>query len=259
MDSQGFVFLTVLTNFNRIRQLTSDIDLIRYVCRMSSSIDIQTGVDGHDRVRKAEGWEQWVLGIEEREPTARNETPVSMQQTYLPQLPTWDPSRTYTHTPMLSSSAMVSPRSSGPAGQTRVTSVSTHSVNGTASAGLPSASESIPNGYITNGHVSQTPLSAAVPDFTPGLQPLSNSTLAPLESSHAFPPNSFSDEQVENLKIVIRKPHSSPTSTRVPFPSAASRTFSNGSIDGSTLSAVISDLKDKRQASSANGDFTTER
>ena len=245
MDSQGFVFLSLLMNFNRIRQLTSDIDLIRSVCRMSQTIDIQIGMDGLDRVRKAEGWQQWVLSMEERDPTVRNEAPVVMQQPVM-----WDPFRSH------GNATVLSPRSSGVAGQNRMGPPAQQPLNGINPLSPPSVPDVMHNGYVSNGQISHTPLSAAVPDFTPGLQPANGTAMSTLEPP---PKNSFSDEQVESLMIVIRKPHTSTTSSRPPFPSAASRTFSNGSIDGSTLCDEIPSPKDKNQGTSFNGEHTPEK
>lgn len=86
MDSQGFILLGVLTNFNRIRSLTQDLEIIRMACSQSSEIEFGTGPDGLDRVRKRDEWQRWVLNLEERDPTARNDGPVELRpgNTYVP-------------------------------------------------------------------------------------------------------------------------------------------------------------------------------
>lgn len=256
MDSQGYVFLSVLTKFNRIRQLTSDIDLIRHVCRMSSEMELQTGVDGIDRVRKADGWQPWILNMEERDSIAKNDVPVQMQQLQFPLTPVFDPYRASSNVPTLS------PRSpASTVAQNRVAPLAQVSTREISPPSAIPASESIPNssnGYGSNGHFTQTPLSATVPDFTPGLQTIPNTSLPGLES-HSATQNSFSDEQVENLMIVIRKPLNASAPIRAPFPSAASRTFSNGSIDNHALSDEISNVRSPQTISSANGDLTPER
>ena len=256
MDSQGFVFLAVLVKFNRIRQLTSDVDLIRYVCRNSEVIDIQTGLDGMDRVRKADGWQQWVLNVEDREDSVKNEDPVQMQQPQLLPSAGWDPYRDQGIVPA------VSPRpSSATNANNRMFPLAIQTTNGVSSSNQMAGVESMSNGhnrYMVNGQFTQTPLSAAVPDFTPGLQALNNHSLATLEP-HLATENSFSDEQVESLMIVIRKPQSSTTPLRAPFPSGASRTFSNGSIDNHTLSDEISNQGARPSVSSVNGDRTPDR
>ncbi|MCJ1420880.1 hypothetical protein MMC32_007239 [Xylographa parallela] len=256
MDSQGFVFLTVLVKFNRIRQLTSDLELIRYVCRNSELIDIQTGIDGVDRVRKADGWQQWVLNLEDREDNVKNDVPVQMQQPQLPSSAGWDP---YHGQGAMSA---ISPRSSSfTNAHNRGCPSAIQPTNGVSPSNLTATVNSMPNGhngYMINGQFTQTPLSAAVADFTPGLQAVNHHSSATIEPRSA-PENSFSDEQVESLMIVIRKPQSSTTPPfRAPFPSAASRTFSNGSIDNRTLSDEISNLGDRPSVSSVNGDRTPE-
>ena len=84
MDAQGWVFLNVLQNFNRIKQLTLDVELLRWTCLRSPSIDFQTGSDGLDRVRRAQGWEQWVLLKEERDPSAQHDGPLQLHSPILP-------------------------------------------------------------------------------------------------------------------------------------------------------------------------------
>ena len=257
MDSQGFVFLTVLVKFNRIRQLTSDMELIRYVCRNSEVIDIQTGLDGVDRVRKADGWQQWVLNLEDREDNVKNEVPVQMQQAQLASSAGWDPYRGQ------GAVSAISPRSSSfTNAHHRIFPPPIQPTNGVSPSSPMATVESMSNGhngYVTNGQFTQTPLSAAVADFTPGLQAVNQNSLATIEPRSATE-NSFSDEQVESLMIVIRKPQSSTTPPfRAPFPSAASRTFSNGSIDNHTLSDEISNMGDGPSVSSVNGDRTPDR
>ncbi|EMR08263.1 hypothetical protein PNEG_03429 [Pneumocystis murina B123] len=71
MDSQGWVNLLILANFNRIRSFALEYSFIRDVTTYSRTVDINFS-DGYDRVRKKEGWEIWVLPEEERDPSVRN-------------------------------------------------------------------------------------------------------------------------------------------------------------------------------------------
>ncbi|KAF2276204.1 uncharacterized protein EI97DRAFT_52301 [Westerdykella ornata] len=73
MDSQGYVFLSVIADFNRVKQLTTDMELLKFVCYNAPSIDFRVGVDGRERVRRREGWQQWVLSMSERDPSAQND------------------------------------------------------------------------------------------------------------------------------------------------------------------------------------------
>ncbi len=75
MDSQGFVALDFIAAFNRMKSLTTDIELLKLVCQQSSHVQYRTGEDGRDRLRRREGWEQWVLNMNERDESAQNEGP----------------------------------------------------------------------------------------------------------------------------------------------------------------------------------------
>ena len=269
MDSEGFVFLSVLANFNRIKQLTKDMDLIRYVCLNSAHMEIRTGIDGFDRVRKRDGWQQWILAVEERDPSARNDAPVQMQQ---PRIPQQQVMEDY-YSP--NGRSPVSPRGSFSPANGVLVDPEYQSLNGIAPSFIPPASMAMANDTITGTHITQTPLSAAVPDFAPGTPSMHNHGFVSLDSqthSHSQPQsqpqsqaqaqshgdNPFTDEQVESLVIVVRKPVSPGAPIRVPF-SAASRTFSNGSIDGRTISDELSKFGDRQSHSLTNGDSGSER
>ncbi|KAF2739917.1 hypothetical protein EJ04DRAFT_419254, partial [Polyplosphaeria fusca] len=81
MDSKGFVHLEVIAGFNRIKNLTTDLELVKLACHQTPTLELRTGVDGKDRLRPRIGWKQWVLDMAEREPSAQNdgmeELPVS--------------------------------------------------------------------------------------------------------------------------------------------------------------------------------------
>ncbi|KAI9761373.1 MAG: hypothetical protein M4579_001023 [Chaenotheca gracillima] len=89
MDSQGCVPLNFIARFNRVQQINGDIEMVRSACYHSSHIEIWFAPDGsgNDRVRKREGWEQWVLAMEERDASARNDGPVELQQPWMHQTP----------------------------------------------------------------------------------------------------------------------------------------------------------------------------
>ena len=201
MDSQGFVFLHILTNFNRIKQLTPDIELIRWVCMRSQIIELVVGPDGVDRVRKAQDWQQWVLGMEERDPSVQNNGPAQAHT------PHFQPHNAPEYAPAPMMNAPLSPRGSFSGGQRKPEPLV---LNGN---GSPTP--------ITDTKLTQTPLSAAVPDFTPTVpQPSSAFPLA--DTTHDFD-NSFSDEQVKSLVIVVRKPNAGGGSPRVTMPEQSPR------------------------------------
>lgn len=72
MDSDGFVRLSFFMDFPRVLLHTKDIAVVREACQMSSEIQLQYGLDDY-YVRKADGWENWVLKEEARDESARRE------------------------------------------------------------------------------------------------------------------------------------------------------------------------------------------
>ena len=253
MDSQGFVFLSIIANFNRIKQLTQDMELIRYVCFQSKSIEFRTGPDGVDRLRKRESWSQWVLSMEERDPSAQNDGPTQVQQPRLPRpqlLEMQYPPQSRLLSSSLSTSSGLEHMANDPV---------YHSPDSVTPSFEPVNPLFVANSDMSDGHPTPTPLSAAVPDFSPALPPVN--TVRAL-SMHSQTPelNTFTDEQVESLVIVIRKQGSGTTSSRPPFHMASSRTFSNGSIDGRTIAEEMHLKSVERQPSpSRNGNSRLER
>ncbi|KAI9716452.1 MAG: hypothetical protein M1812_005347 [Candelaria pacifica] len=247
MDSQGFVFLNVIANFNRIKALTADMEMIRYVCLTSKNIEFRTGNDGMDRLRRWEGWQTWVLDIEERDASAQNEGPSSVQQPRQPRpqalnLQEVGPD----HQAMLSAEL---PRQVSPNSNEAVYLP----LDGTTPSFLPTTTSPVVEGLV-NGEVvqAQPSLSAAVPDFAPGIPPTNGHPMVPLDpqSSHD---NFFTDQQVDSLVIVVRKQGGATSPPRAPFHTAASRTFSNGSIDGVTITDELQKFKDRQSRPLLNG------
>ena len=253
MDSQGFVFLSVIVKFNRIRQLTSDIDLIRYVCKISPTIELQTGLDGIDRVRKVEGWQQWVLNMDERDAAAQNDGPTQMQQAQMPPGTSWD---SLYRGP--NDSQALGPRHSFPNSNNMPDMVNFQSMNHVPSSQVNPSPDRAPTAQVADKTTTQTPLSAAVADFTPSLQPVRSWTLSPLDAQ-AQRENSFSDEQIESLMIVIRKPASSTTVQRALFNKSIPRTFSNGLNEGRMISEEMDISGDRRLSCGINDDSKPEQ
>ena len=245
MDSQGFVFLTVLVKFNRIQQLTQDMELIRWACVHSTNIDIRTSADGLDRLRKRDGWEQWVLIMEERDPSAQNDGPSHVeipriQPPTVLAMPYGFDGVSEAVTPYIPQHHIVDESSNY---ATR---------NGTAATSIPTAVAPTPNGKISETPVTQTPLSGAVPDFAPNL-PHTNGQGSSLLDPSSHNANLFTDEQVENLVIVIRKTINQSAPTPPPFASASTRTFSNGSIDRRTINDELSRFEERQPRPKVNG------
>lgn len=84
MDSQGFVSLDFIAGFNRIKQLSTDLELLKHVCQHSNSVEYRVSEDGIDRLRRRDGWNQWVLDLAERDKTAQNEGP---KEHHTPKMP----------------------------------------------------------------------------------------------------------------------------------------------------------------------------
>ncbi|KAL4913579.1 hypothetical protein BDW62DRAFT_160301 [Aspergillus aurantiobrunneus] len=77
MDSQGFVPLSVIAGFKRVKQMTEDFELLRHVSRQLKAAEYYAGEDGVDRLRPRDKPEQWVLALDLRDPSAQNAGPVS--------------------------------------------------------------------------------------------------------------------------------------------------------------------------------------
>ena len=75
MDSQGYVLFSFIAGFKRIQQLTDDLKLIRETCAQIPTIEYIRGDDGIERLRRREGWNQWIMSIDERDPSAQNAGP----------------------------------------------------------------------------------------------------------------------------------------------------------------------------------------
>lgn len=191
MDSQGFVFLHVLRNFNRIKQLTEDFELLKWVCARSSSMELRTGPDNIERVRKAQDWQQWVLVMEERDPTAQNDGPAEVQSPAFTQ-----------QGPVAWCGPFELPAGSVPNGPPTPGEKFTGNDNRAEPLSLDGAG---PAAQVSDSQPTQTPLSAAVPDFKPSYQVFKNASYEPIEISRELE-GSFSDDKIDSLSIIVRRP-----------------------------------------------------
>lgn len=240
MDSQGFVALSVLAQFNRIKQLVTNYAVIQQVCVNSPNIEYyDPQVDGIDRVRKRDGWQQWVLKMEDRDPSAQNEGPPRRHQY---------PSMNSAHHTFDDALAM-SPRSSAVANS--VENFHFQSLDSVAPQYGQAGSIGGPNG--ADASTIRAPLSATVSEFSPSMRP-SNSRSFSVPDSQVPGTSVFTDEQVDNLNIVYRIPVTTTTPTRPPFHSSSSRTFSNGSIDGRSIHEELSKFTERQSGPTTNGD-----
>ncbi|OAA39700.1 La domain family [Metarhizium rileyi] len=154
MDSQGFVNLRFITAFKRIRELTSDVSLIRTVCESSSDLDFVVGEDEIERLRRRNGWQSFILPMEDRDEFARTAGPA--QLTYK--------NRPFNYVPQFNGAVPVPYGMSPPIG---------FAPQGDAT--FAQYTEGAPSGQPVNGlvngnshaHGGSTQLSADVPDFSP--------------------------------------------------------------------------------------------
>ena len=247
MDSQGFVFLSVLAKFNRIKQLTQETELIRYVCLNSPNIEFRMGPDNVDRLRKRDGWQQWVLNKEERDPSAQNDGPPHEHQGHVSNSPMFE------IPPNLEDVQGPVPQFN-PANQ-RPDNVSYQlPVEATP---VPASHATTLNGVFSDRPFAQTSLSATVPEFAPAAPSLPVRGHSQTESQPAGT-SSFTDEQVESLMIVVRKPVNAAASSPPPFSLATHRTLSNGSIDSRTIHDELVKPEENRSPSIINGENTSE-
>lgn len=209
MDSKGFVFLDLIASFARIQKLTSDLELIKWVCYHSHIIDFRIGQDGKERLRRRDGWEQWVLAMSDRDASAQNDGPDALHNPPLPHPAEVDQSSFYSAIPHVSPT--------GPAPHPQMNGVQPS--NGADSA--MGALDNMANGQATNG----------INGFSGSNGHLETSTKAV-----SGEPDSFSDAQVETLSVIVRKQELPQVPTSLP---SATRTFSNGSIN--SKSPVVDD------------------
>lgn len=219
MDSKGFVFLDLIARFKRITHLTTDMELIKWACYHSHVIDFRVGHDGKDRLRRREGWEQWVLGMGDRDASAQNDGPDELHHPPVPHPTEVDQSGLAYHGVPLGSPTQPLPHQ-------QVNGV--QPTSGTES--VMRASDNIANGQTTNG----------INGFAGSNGHLETSTKAV-----SGEPDSFSDAQVETLSVIVRKQELPQVPTSLP--SAARTAFSNGSVDSKSPVADDSLQTDGRQ------------
>jgi la-related protein 1 len=97
MDSQGFVLLSTIADFNRLKSITQgDYDLLKRVASQCTHVEYRLGVDGKERIRKRFDWEQFVLPDKSlRSESARHDgveaAPSAQAATQPPMQPTMQP------------------------------------------------------------------------------------------------------------------------------------------------------------------------
>ena len=250
MDSQGYVLLSVIADFKRIKALTEDMDLLRHVCGQLKNIEYRPGEDGVDRLRRKDGWEQWIRPMSERVPSARNEGPPAGGR---PSVRKQGSSEQYRFSgPLFNSPGFRS-------GSTWNNDIYREGfANGQASV-IP------PNVATFDSHISETPVNTTVANLSsehnntlPNENGHATSEMAAAEgsnqksadstsSSHltnGYLPsgevkheeNAFPDEKIVELKVIVLENDLISPTSQPPFVTASTRTFSHGSIDGQAMS-----------------------
>lgn len=206
MDSQGFVFLSFIAGFKRIQALTQDFEVLRFACQESEIVELIHGDDGVDRLRRKEGWEKWVLSMEERDESTRNPGP-----SYWKRLPHSQKSQ------FMGQMILPSPHSTTPLVPyaTNEANFRSHGKGGPISSPLSAG----------DAYQPETPLSAAVPAFSPGL------TFSSADTELLDAETTFNDEEVANLTLVFAHPRRDEEPNFTQTYKSTSRNFSNGSID----------------------------
>lgn len=250
MDSQGFVFLDIIANFNRIKQLTQDREILKAVCHHSQIIEIVIGDDQKERVRKREGWEPFCLPIEQREPSAQTTGPERLQQLERPQL-------------SMAFLNQIPPQFRGPASaglpnmHQRYDRRSYDSAYGMANgyppqfATYPGYAESMyhesMNGDEPRGRAAKSPIHESV--TSPTEQPLAN-----VQSNADSEPDAFPDADINNLTLLVKSLREDESNDQPQWHSASSRTFSNGSIDSRSIMEMSKPSEAKSSTATPNGE-----
>lgn len=216
MDSQGYVFLSLVANFKRVRQLTTDLELIKYVCYQSPNIEWRTAADGKDRLRRRDNWQQWVMPMEDREKDVQNDGPEEVTKPPAPVPQGFEQQMQGRHSV------------AGMPASAAATTAPWSTMNGTtAQYGMVSPTEPQNVQQVQQAQQAQAMMmngydgSSTYMTGGPGISVSS----PPLEQEA----DAFSDAEAANLVIIVNK---GPGIAQAGLPPATTRTFSNSSLDG---------------------------
>jgi len=241
MDSQGFVFLDVVAGFNRIKQINAERALLKTACIHSENIEIRVGDDGKERLRKRDGWEQFLLPMDQRTQSAQTDGPQSLQRPELPQFqPTFGAS-SFRGPASATNSVMPQrlDRRSHDGGHARM--------NGNAAqfAGLPAAPDAayteVMYGEDMRGRATKSPMRDN--DVYCTQQQMTDGRTDGIAESDAFP-----DDQAAVLTVVVKL-----NRQKVSHHHAVTRTFSNGSIDSRSALGELEKPAESQPAPTVNG------
>lgn len=239
MDSQGFVYLDVIAAFNRIKSITQDRELLKQVCLQSETVDIRIGEDGKERLRRNRDWEKFVMPIEDRFPAAKYEGPKQLER------PEQRMPNFYGPMQLTPQGGIGYPMYPPRPNDRRSYDSAFAMMNGAArGAFFPENSFAEMNGEEMRGRATKSPIN----NRSSG--PVQAVTLDSNSDSTAEP-DVFPDQNIEQLTVCVKL-----SARRVPYHTAASRTFSDGSIDTRTIAREM-EKSDAQTAPAANGDKLT--
>ena len=236
MDSQGFVFLTFIANFNRIRQLTTDMDVIKTVCYQSHKIEYKVGNDGRDRLRRHDGWETWVLPVSDRDAAAQNDGPAELKTPPMPYPQSFEIP--------LHLQQPIPATSIAPLGQPSFVEPSYLPANGLTQ---PMGEKQLASETESNDARDAVGPLVVSSSGAQDLPPLTYTNTQLRVEEDAFP-----DSQIESLSVIVRQQErgNQTGSARMP----ASRSFSNGSLDEKDTTKAIPETHAEDENNNVNGE-----
>jgi len=231
MDSHGWIFLSIVADFNRLKTLTTDYDVVKQACLQSQEIEIRVGEDGKDRVRKVEDWNNFVLKMEERDASAQAEPPTTLRRPSAPRAQSYD-QMFYPGSPASAQPQSAYPRMDRPF----------QMMNGGPPpfmpGGLNQFNEFVPQEESRGRQPKNSHRDNNGASMTNG-----HSESADVAGEH----DNFPTSSIDGLTVVVRK-HDL---RGAPFHNANSRTFSNGSIDSRNIMEEVT--KTQETAPQTNG------
>ena len=241
MDSQGWVSLDVIASFPRMKQLIQDETALKYACSVSNTVDYLPGENGQpDRVRRRHEYSKFVIPMAERFIDARHDGP---------QVESGEPpSATSNGYPQWSGSSP-NQMTDSRIPQWSATAFEESTILPATEQNPPSSLDGLPLEVMrSTDNMIMSPTGHPVPltfgsfgqvdDFEPERHVNGSGPATNVNGTHfgtkVFRDDSndtFPDQQIADLKIVVRKPDPSSPTPQPPFMSLADRTFSHGSID----------------------------
>jgi len=215
-------------------------------CQQSSDIEHRLGSDGKDRLRKRDDWEQWVLAMNERDPSAQNAGPEELSQPPPAQPQVLDTSIAIRHTSL---SYPMSPTSGVPS--------SLQPMDPSALSNGLSGHEFGEVGGYSGIHSSPTSMSfvgdnAHSPDHV-----LSPTSLEPtLNGSLETEMDTFFDHQIPRLSVIIKRQN--PTEHQTLHSTESTSVQQHETKEKSQAPQVETDQLVPEVKSSPNGQLTSQ-